>query len=146
METHTHRATLASESTHNKRVRKSRCTRAIPWLLGWDIFDVRTALSVSSVVRWEMGGDGELSDAWHVSGELRALLNRTPISNEYREESPRVLRISNAVEGKGYRAESLWERYAVVIIFCYSLSHRHHRGCGFSARKSKQTRPITRRT
>lgn len=132
-ETHT----LARDSAHKQtHVNRDAHVRFPDF---WDIFDIRTALSVSNVGRREMRG--ECSDAWHVSGEARAPLNRTPISNEYREESPCAPRISNAVREKGYCAEPLWERYAVVIIFCYPLAPR--RGCGFSTR---QTRPITRRT
>lgn len=45
--------------------------------------DSLTSVGVTSIVR-------EPSDAWHVPGGPGAPLNRTPISNEYREESPRV--------------------------------------------------------
>lgn len=59
------------------------------------------------------------------------LLNRTPISNEYREESPCAPRMRNAATrspGRGLRSEGTLtggpfrERYAVVIIFCYPLA------------------------
>lgn len=73
-------------------------------LTSGDIFDIRTALSVSSIVRRETRQG--LSDAWHVSGGPGAPLNRTPISNEYREESPCAPRMHNTAKGRGVEREA----------------------------------------
>lgn len=100
------RARSTYARTRTTSARKSRRTRAIPWLLG---------ISLTSGRRCQYRAlcDGRCAgspvDAWHVSRELRAPLNRTPISNEYREESPCAPRISNAVGGRRVPMRSPFE-------------------------------------
>lgn len=106
-----------------------------PWLLGYLWHPGAAPLSVSSIVLRDARARalGEFSDAWHVPGGPRAPLNRTPISNEHREESPRAPRMRNATawseggweqhgEGTAHAEDPSGERYAVAIIFCYPLS------------------------